>query len=222
MPAFFADVLPVGCGGLILVSFLCDALQTLSSGVNGIAAAIGGDTKAERPQTGRLGLFRARLTTLAVGIVATALAAAAASIALSAGRTIFDLLPRMYNLFLGPLAALFLTGMFFRRATARVAIIVVATTLVFSVAWSWWSEVPLLLRFLGLDAAAESWTSILGTDADGRPLSPTIYLAIAAPAAFGLAFGFVASALFGRNDHPGVAYTRGHVLRSVPPEPSTS
>jgi SSS family solute:Na+ symporter len=219
MPAFFADVLPVGCGGLILVSFLCDALQTLSSGVNGIAAAVGGDTAAERPETGRLGLLRARLTTIVVGALATALAVAAAQIAISAGRTIFDLLPRMYNLFLGPLAALFMTGMFYRRATARVALFVVLATLVVSVAWSWWSEVPLLLRLLGLDAAAEGWISILGTGPDGRPKSPTIYLAIAAPAAFGLLCGALASALFGRNDHLGIPYTRGEVLRGVPPAP---
>jgi len=212
MPAFFADVLPVGCGGLILVSFLCDALQTLSSGVNSIAAAVGGDTKAESPQTGRLGLLRARLTTLVVGAVVTSLAVGAASIALSAGRTIFDLLPRMYNLFLGPLAALFLTGMFYRRATARVALAVVATTLLFSVVWSWWSEIPTLLNGMGLDGAAQGWTSILGTDDAGKPKAPTIYLAIAAPAAFGIVLGGLLSAVCGRNEHPGLAYTRQSVL----------
>jgi SSS family solute:Na+ symporter len=217
MPTFFADVLPVGCGGLILVSFLCDALQTLSSGVNGIAAAVGGDTKAESPQSGKVGLLRARLTTLAVGALATVLAVAAAGIALAAGRTIFDLLPRMYNLFLGPLAALFLTGMFFRRATARVALVVVATTLVVSVVWSWWSEVPMLLRAFGLEGAAERWTGILGKDADGAPKAPTIYLAIAAPAVFGIVFGGICSALFGRDQHPGVAYSRREVLRKPLP-----
>ncbi len=40
MPYFFMNQLPAGFGGLILVSFLCDAMQTVVSGVNSIAAII--------------------------------------------------------------------------------------------------------------------------------------------------------------------------------------
>ncbi len=38
MPFFFAHQLPAGLGGLLLASFLCDAMQTLDSGVNSITA----------------------------------------------------------------------------------------------------------------------------------------------------------------------------------------
>jgi len=38
MPYFYAHQLPVGLGGLVLASFLCDAMQTLVSGVNSISA----------------------------------------------------------------------------------------------------------------------------------------------------------------------------------------
>ena len=38
MPHFYATQLPLGFGGLILANFLCDAMQTLVSGVNSIAA----------------------------------------------------------------------------------------------------------------------------------------------------------------------------------------
>ena len=38
MPHFYATQLPLGFGGLILANFLCDAMQTLVSGVNSITA----------------------------------------------------------------------------------------------------------------------------------------------------------------------------------------
>jgi solute:Na+ symporter, SSS family len=207
MPTFFANELPLGCGGLILVSFLCDALQTLSAGVNSIAAAVGGDSHSKGPEAGRRGVLRARLTTLLIGAAVTTAALGAACYARAAGKTIFDMLPRVYNLFLSPLAVMFMIGMFYRRATAGVALGVVGVTLAFSTAWSWWGEVPRALDWLGLDAAAGWWTSILGSGADGRPRTPTVLLAIAAPALFGLAIGAIASKLFGRRGHKGEAYT---------------
>jgi SSS family solute:Na+ symporter len=219
MPVFFAYTLPVGFGGLILVSFLCDALQTLGSGVNSIAAVLTGESSENAPPQGAQGVWRARMTTLAVGAVATTLALGAARFALHSGNTIFDMMPRMFNMFLGPLACLFMIGMFYRRATGGVVFAAILITQAMSSLWSWWAQVPDLLHWLGADGVATWWTSLLGIDAaTGKLRSPTVMLAIAAPAAFGLALGALFSALFGRNDHPGVEYTRREVMKRPVPE----
>ncbi|MBI3468559.1 MAG: hypothetical protein HY000_36620 [Planctomycetes bacterium] len=212
MPFFFADVLPAGFGGLILVSFLCDALQTVGSGVNSIAAIVTRD--AQQHGGGAAGSVRAaRLITLAVGAVTSVLAVGACYYALHTGSSIIDMMPRMFNMFLGPLAVLFMIGMFYRRATASVAIGSVLLTQLMSTLWSWWGEVPALLTRVGLSGAAEAWISVLGVDAAGMLRTPSIMLAIFTPVVFGLLVGGVASLLFGRRGHAGSEYTWRNVLR---------
>jgi SSS family solute:Na+ symporter len=211
MPFFYAFQLPAGFGGLILVSFLCDAMQTLGSGVNSIAAVVTKDVVGNRGD-----VRSARLVTLAVGAISTVLAVLAAGFAMHASKTIFDMLPRMFNMFLGPLAVMFMVGMFYRRATARVILYVVLITQIFSATWSWWGEVPLLLDYLRLDGLADRWVSILGVDSAGKPRTPSVMLAVAAPAVFGLAIGAVFSRLFGREQHSGAGLTWRAVMRRPP------
>jgi SSS family solute:Na+ symporter len=226
MPRFFADVLPAGFGGLILVSFLCDALQTLGSGVNSIAAIISRDT-AQHGGGAEAGRIRfARLSTLFVGGMTTILAVVAAYLASHSGSTIIDMLPKMFNMFLGPLAVLFMIGMFYSRATPGLAIIVVLLTQLVSTTWSWWTEIAGLLARLGLQSAADAWISVFGkmVDAQGHEVlrKPSVMLAIFAPVVFGLVLGAVVSALFGRRDHPGVAYTWKSVLSRPSERPDTT
>ncbi len=214
MPFFYANQLPAGFGGLILVSFLCDAMQTLVSGVNSIAAIITQDVTDRRTSRVKLDKMKlARWTTISVGLVSTLLAIVAASIAMNLGKTIFDMLPRMFNMFLGPLAVMFIVGMFSRRATPRVILVTVAITQAFSSLWSWWSEVPAALNRLGMTHGAEAFTAILGVHADGTPKGPSVMLAVAAPCVFGLVVGAVVSALLGRNEHAGLAYTWREVMK---------
>jgi SSS family solute:Na+ symporter len=211
MPLFFVNELPAGLAGLILVSFLCDALQTLGSGVNSIAATITRDTQQQR---GDSGIRSARITTLFVGTLTTVLAIGGCYYAQRSGSSIIDMMPRMFNMFLGPLAVMFMVGMFYRRATAAVLLGVVSATLFMSVVWSWWGEVPSVLAGIGMTEAAEWWTSLHGIDtATGKLRTPSVMLAIFAPTVFGLLLGAVASLLFGRTDHPGIEYTWRNVLR---------
>ena len=42
-PYFLGHQLPTGCAGLIIAAFLCDAMQTLESGVNSITAVVTND-----------------------------------------------------------------------------------------------------------------------------------------------------------------------------------
>jgi SSS family solute:Na+ symporter len=212
MPMFFSFELPMGCAGLILVSFLCDAMQTLGSGVNSIAAIINRDIAQHGDARLARSVRSARFTTLAVGFVASLLAVMAAGYALHSKNTIFDMLPRMFNMFLGPLAIMFMIGMFYRRATGGVVLAVTLITQVVSSLWSWWGDVPVVLDYIGLPQAAEAWTSILGVESTGKLRIPSVMLAVAGPTVFGLILGAIASALFGRSQHPGADYTRRAVL----------
>jgi len=213
MPFFYANQLPAGCCGLILVSFLCDVLQTLVSGVNSIAAIITKDVTEWRGDGKAVDEMRlARWVTLAVGVLSTVLAFLAASYAIHSGKTILDMLPRMFNMFLGPLAAMFILGMFCPRANSRVVLPTVMIAQVFSFLWSWWSEVPWFCDRLGLHGLAVAWPQILGVNPDGTLRIPTIMQAIGIPCLFGITIGWLLSLAAGRLDHAGTAFTWRAVL----------
>lgn len=200
MPYFFAHQLPAGLGGLLLASFLCDAMQTLDSGVNSITAVITTDL-LERLSPRVLERLRplvlARLLTLGIGLVVTLLGLAVAYNVEHSGRNIIDLMPRSFNMFLGPLASLFFIGMFLPRCTSRSAIPAALSGLAVAIVWSYWRE-------------------LFGTTAQ-----PTITLAIAVPCLTSVAI----AAILGRvvekgDDFPGRAYTWRSIMRRPADESS--
>ena len=66
----------------------------------------------------------------------------------------------------------------------------------------------MLLEKFGLPAAANRWIAILGVDAAGHAKTPSVMLAIVAPALFGLVMSVGRLSLtLGREDHPGLGYT---------------
>lgn len=225
MPYFYAHQLPVGLGGLILASFLCDAMQTLVSGVNSISAIATKDV-FDRLYAGKKRgiseLTLARMTTVLVGLISTVLAALVARSALQSTLNIMDLLPRTFNMFLGPLASLFMIGMFFPKARARTAINAVILCMLFSFCWSWWSEIPHWLNALGLDSLASRWIGILGVDDAGLPRRPTIMLGIAAPCVLGVCLGAFFSLFESSGDHPGRKFTWWATMRRPVLEESDS
>ncbi len=192
MPYFFAHQLPMGFGGLILANFLCDAMQTLVSGVNSITAVATQDVlERVRPERGtdRERLRTARRLTLVLGGGCTLIALGVAWMAQSLGMNIFDLMPRTFNMFLGPLGCLFLIGMFLPRATARSAVPAVLASLGVSVSWSYCRQ-------------------LFGTQFD-----LSIMLAIAVPCCVGFALAAVLALLLEDGaDHPGRNYTWWSVM----------
>src|SRR5437763_15483423 len=59
-------------------------------------------------------------------------------------------MPKTFNMFIGPLGALFLIGMFLPRATSRTAIPSVLGAVAVSVVWNYWKailSIPLVWRF---------------------------------------------------------------------------
>lgn len=193
MPHFYATQLPLGFAGLIFANFLCDAMQTLVSGVNSIAAVTTQDVLehsrwARENVHSRLGT--ARRLTLVLGLVTTCIALGAAYLAEGSTMNIIDLMPRTFNVFLGPLGALFLIGLFLPRAKARTALISIAGALLVSFLWSY-------------------DTLLFGKDFD---------LSVCGAVSVPCAFGFLAAAVLSfvvetGGDHPGRRFTWWAVMQ---------
>ncbi len=172
-PYFLGHQLPAGFAGLILSAFLCDAIQTLESGVNSIVAVATRDLlmssqtserEADKLVAGspeaRLALtdlFRVRVFSALLAIVVACNAYGVAYLRDVYKLTIIDMMPKFFNMFVGPLAALFFVGMFWSRCTSRSVWPAAILGLTVSIIWSWWETIFLT-----------SWR-------------PTILLAIACP-----------------------------------------
>jgi SSS family solute:Na+ symporter len=196
LPYFFAHQLPAGVGGVVLAVLLCDAMQTLVSGVNSISAVFTNDLFRRLVESGnrRLSdLNLARLLSVAVGLLVTVLGL---TVAVYTTRhpelNIVDMMAPAFNMFLGPLACLFLIGMFL-NCPPRTAIIAVVCSMLISFAWSY-SE-PLSEALFGVKCK----------------LSITLTTGVPYVA------GFVIAAILGAFDrdpnHPGLAYTWKAVMR---------
>jgi Na+/proline symporter len=233
LPYFFAHQLPAGLGGLILAGFLCDAMQTLVSGVNSVTAVATKDV-FERlyPQGQRLmsELTLARVVSVMLGAAVTLLAAGIALFSSESGLNIIDLMPKTFNMFLGPLAALFLIGMFLPHCGRRAAVTAVICALGISFVWNYWAEIPGMLNRLGLSEASASWQSILGSTehhvgltVELRPKRPTIALSTAVPylSAFLLAavLGWLLRIAGFDRDHGGREYNWFAIMRRPVPKP---
>lgn len=142
-PHFLGNQLPAGCAGLVMSAFLCDAMQTLESGVNSITAVVTKDI-VPRLRQGRPRILSelafARVLTVAITVIVTMNAYFVADRSLHKGLTLVDMMPKFFNMFVGPLAAMFMIGMFLPRCTARSVLPAVVTGITASVVWSWFSE----------------------------------------------------------------------------------
>lgn len=212
MPHFFATQLPLGFGGLILANFLCDAMQTLVSGVNSITAVATQDVlqhsaMAKDGVPSKLGV--ARKLTLLLGSMTTVIAIAVAALSAQSGRNIFDLMPKTFNMFIGPLGALFLMGMFLPRVTGKTAVPAVLAAVGVSVIWNYWSAI---LSIPAVWAIASRYCE--------KPFDLSIMWSYGVACVSGLFFAVVFSLLFeSGGDHPGRQYTWWAIMKR--PLPAT-
>jgi len=191
-PHFLGHELPAGCAGLIISAFICDAMQTLESGVNAITAVVTNDF-VPRLRHGKPRLVSDLAFARIMSAVITTLATANAFFVLYIAErfkdperelTLVDMMPKFFNMFVGPLAGLFFTGMFVSRCTSRSAIPAVMAGLSVSIFWSWYPEIF------------------------GTKTGPTVFLAIAVPCLTTIATAAVLSFLVERRGpHAGQRFT---------------
>ncbi|WP_437193149.1 sodium:solute symporter family transporter [Planctomicrobium sp. SH527] len=192
-PHFLSNQLPAGCAGLIISAFLCDAIQTLEAGVNSITAVASTDLLSKRNE--RLGkkdpsLLFVRVLCILITMIVTINAGFVAYLALNSEMTIFDLMPKFFNMFVGPLAALFIIGMFFPRCTGRSVSVAIVVGLTVSVLWSWGKQI--------------FQTSV----------GPTILLSVALPLLTTVLTAWLLSFIVeSRQPHPGQSFTWRAVLQ---------
>lgn len=211
MPYFYSHELPIGCAGLILANFLCDAMQTLVAGVNSIAAVatsgLGGDANGPPAEpfdnsrttpTQSRQLLLARVTSLGLSLVCVAIALGIVHFSDRYKMNIVELMPRAFNLFLGPLASMFMVGMFLPRVTGRAVLPATGLALAVSIVWSYWGPITGTGVVL-----SHNWAIIL-------------------PCLAGIVFSFLLSLLIDSNsDHSGRQYTWRRVMarESITPTP---
>ncbi|MBI3866114.1 MAG: hypothetical protein HY290_29905, partial [Planctomycetia bacterium] len=199
-PYFLGHQLPAGCAGLIMSAFICDAMQTLESGVNAITAVVTNDI-VPRLRKGRPRILSelafARVMTVVIALVVTTNAYFVTERSLDANRqvTLVDMMPKFFNLIVGPLAALFFIGMFVPRSTSRSAIPAVFTGLTVSVLWSWYPEIF------------------------HEPRGPTPFLSTAVPCLTTVVTAFILSLIVdGPGPHPGRNFTWSAIVRGGKPD----
>lgn len=140
-PYFLGHQLPAGCAGLVISAFLCDAIQTLESGVNAITAVVTKDLLAPgsgKEETAQAELTAARRLTIFITLFVTLAAYGVGYLYVQYNLSLVDMMPKFFNMFVGPLAAMFFAGMFLPRCTAKSVLPAALCGLVVAVIWSWW------------------------------------------------------------------------------------
>ncbi|HVW36872.1 MAG TPA: hypothetical protein VHB99_06190 [Pirellulales bacterium] len=135
-------------------------------------------------------------------------------------QNIMELMAKGFNMFLGPLAALFFIGMFLPRSTSRSAVPAVLCGLAVSIVWSYWHELQLPELLAGF-VPAGGWFEAIGLSklVGEQAGVPTFTLAIALPCATTVLSAFLLSWLVdsGR-EHAGRQWTWYAVMRRpIPP-----
>jgi SSS family solute:Na+ symporter len=116
-PLFIRMYLPDGLRGLVVAALFAAAMSTIDSGANSITAIITMDfvrPNLKQQQTSREELRQARMMTASMGVVVVL--SSVGLYHMSKGTNIIDLCQKGFNCFLGPLCALFVMGMFSKRA----------------------------------------------------------------------------------------------------------
>ena len=117
MPRFIAEELPAGLSGLMVAALLAAAMSSLSSAINSVSGVVVTDfvERAKRGAALASSVLLDKCISVATGVLGTA---AGAIITFSVEHTdwnLAELTGRLNHIFLGPLAAVFLSGILFRR-----------------------------------------------------------------------------------------------------------
>jgi len=174
VPVFFTERLATGAAGLILAALLAASMSSMDSGLNSICtllitdyhkrlgvgrklwARLRGKAPDQLDDTDELAL--SRYLVLATGVAATAFSLVIAQIG-----DIFGIMLAVVNTFGGPLLAVFLLGLLYRRATATASLMALVCGMLFTI-WMTMANKYDALRFLWPFAETISpiWPLIFG------------------------------------------------------------
>ncbi len=194
-PHFLSSQLPAGCAGLVISAFLCDAIQTLEAGANSITAVTMTDLidRNRSAKDKKWSLLSVRLLSIVVSLVVSLNAFFVARLALTGEMTIIDLMPKFFNLFVGPLAAMFIIGMFLPRCTSRSVLVAVSIGITTAIVWNWYRQIF------------------------GTTTQPTILLAIAVPSLVTIgSAAFLSLFIENGQPHSGLKYTWRAIVHGTP------
>ena len=146
-PHFIGHHLPVGAAGLVVAALFAAAMSSLDSGINSVATVLTVDfIRKKHPDiTAARELQLARWLSVAIGLGCTAMAVGL--MFLPEDLNIIDASARTFNCALGPLAAMFLVGMFLPHVGETAVIVATICGTLIALVVSWWSE---LINGLGL------------------------------------------------------------------------
>ena len=117
-PQFISIYMPSGLRGLVVAALFAAAMSTIDSGANSASTILTVDFIRRfdrKSKAGQLELKRARIMTACMGVLVVGYTIALYE--LSKGSDIISLAQKGFNCFLGPLGALFVLGMFVKKAT---------------------------------------------------------------------------------------------------------
>ena len=117
-PQFISIYMPSGLRGLVVAALFAAAMSTIDSGANSASTILTVDFIRRfdpNSEAGQLELKRARIMTACMGVLVVGYTIALYE--LSKGSDIISLAQKGFNCFLGPLGALFVLGMFVKKAT---------------------------------------------------------------------------------------------------------
>lgn len=139
-PHFIAHGLPVGVSGLVVAALFAVAMSSLDSGMNSVATVLTVDVfrRLKPGMSGREELRLARFLTVLIGLGCTLLAWPLLNI--PEDYNIIGITVRTFNCALGPLATMFVVGLFLPSVGQRAVVIATCCGLAVAVAVAWWAE----------------------------------------------------------------------------------
>ena len=146
----------MGVSGLVVAALFAVAMSSLDSGINSVATVLTIDVfeRLTKHVPVQRSLFLPRAITLVVGVVCTLLAWAMLSI--PDRYNIIGITARTFNCALGPLAAMFVVGMFVRRVGQTSVVIAAWMGLAAALSTAWWVELNWALGLTNFETLSEA------------------------------------------------------------------
>ena len=153
LPHFTVNILPGGARGLVIAGLFAATMSSMSSGINALTTSTMKDLLENYfPRIAERELFWARILSISWGLGATAFA----TLMIGGSLTVIERFNSIYQLFAGPLVAIFLLGILTRRAASLPVLVGALAGFVLTICvssftnihWLWYSPIGCLSAIL--------------------------------------------------------------------------